>query len=308
MKALKTYGLFVLKLLLVFLPMYFGLILLLSNISIKKIPVIYRTNDYYQWPGGDTFYKLKRVNEQFEVLILGSSKAYRGLNCEILSEKIGPTLNLGTTAQDICGSFDLLKLYYSQIKPKLVLIELSAVSFESDGYECKSNLLANGIDFSYILSSKSYQDIRFDNTFFASIFRVNNTSLYEKEGYQDCGSVMSNQRLVAGLGNVNRSEFIVQKEQVNCFTSLLKWLQQNEISVCFVSLPFPQEINRLEHIEFKEFINKTSTFKAFEYIDLNTLAELRTEEHFYDHIHLNASGAYITTNELINRIKESKLK
>ena len=272
----------------------------LSNIHFKGLPLIYRTNSFYQWQGGDTYHKLKLLEENPKVLVLGSSKAYRGIDCNVLSEQVGATLNLGTTAQNVCVSFSLLKEHLRFSKPDLLVIEISPISFESDGFESRVNLLANGVSMNLAQDLGIFKDIRYTNVFLSQKFKLSDESFYEKDGYQNCGSVLSDSSLPAEFAFPELdNEFLPGEEQKGCFSELVDFVQSEGINTIFINLPVPEESKGADIIKCSSYVH--SCKRDIPYLELDD-AEINTTEHFYDHIHLNAKGAKAVSLKLAKSV------
>src|SRR5690606_36447324 len=85
-------------------------------------------------------YTKTRLNEaehmgNVDVLVLGSSHAYRGFDPRIFQKNNVKIFNLGTSAQSPIQTEYVVKRYIEKLNPKVVLFEVSYLSFSSDGLE-----------------------------------------------------------------------------------------------------------------------------------------------------------------------------
>ena len=78
-----------------------------------------------------------------DVLIVGSSHAYRGIDPRILERDGITAFNLGSSAQTPINTKVLLHQYLEQINPKLVVYEAYAGTLAIDGVESSLDILSN---------------------------------------------------------------------------------------------------------------------------------------------------------------------
>ncbi len=78
-----------------------------------------------------------------EVLVLGSSHAYRGFDPRIFAEHSLTLFNLGSSSQTPFQSLHLIQQYLGRFQPRLVVLEVYPGIFASDGVESALDLLAN---------------------------------------------------------------------------------------------------------------------------------------------------------------------
>lgn len=309
MKELKGFLQFSLGLLAMAPVVYFSLLLSFSFFKIDNLPILYRTNTYYQWPGGDTFHKLRWLETKpaVDLMILGSSKAYRGVDCNWLSNRGLETINLGTTGQDLCTSLAIAKSHYSELGVKKIVVELSAISFESSGLEARINLLSNvpERDLSYRLLN--FRDPRLINVYMASSMNFSLSPLFDKKGTLECGSVLTEGSIEK---NIDFSEYGLSFEprpnEVVCLKEFLDYFSNVDCDLSFVTFPEPSEIGSTEHQEMRRIITPIlENFKA-SYIDWYHHPKFETSRHFLDHIHLNEEGARVLSNLLFENFKDDK--
>jgi hypothetical protein len=99
----------------------------LSGVSALFIPEAYTENIAYEVSGsnGHSLTRLQEAEQtkKVDVLVIGSSHAYRGFDPRIFKQYGITLFNLGSSSQTPVQSHYLLKQYLLQIKPKLVIIE-----------------------------------------------------------------------------------------------------------------------------------------------------------------------------------------
>ena len=103
-------------------------------------------------PGG-MGYSLQRFRDienyhDVDVVFLGSSHCYRTYDPRVFAEYGLSAFNMGSTGQTPLNGYFLLKRYYDQLQPKLVVIDLVYRVMDRDGLESFYELSAN-LSYSY---------------------------------------------------------------------------------------------------------------------------------------------------------------
>ncbi len=127
----------------------------------------YRGNLTYTHSGaGFLNTKLKQADtlSGVDVLIVGSSHAYRGFDTRIFKASGVSAFNLGSSSQTPVQSEFLLKQYLHKIKPRLVILEVGFMTITSDGVESAIDMVSNVETF--------------DKNLFEMMFTVNNVGVY----------------------------------------------------------------------------------------------------------------------------------
>ena len=91
---------------LIALTSYITLFSVLYFIRIGNVPLVYRTTQGNVFKGGLTYKKFQDFdkNEKYDIIILGSSHAYRGYDPVIFESYGYKIYNLGTSAQTLLSS------------------------------------------------------------------------------------------------------------------------------------------------------------------------------------------------------------
>lgn len=98
-------------------------------------------------PGGFGF-ALQRFQDienygDVDILFLGSSHCYRTHDPRIYAEEGYSSFNLGTTGQTPLNSYFLLRAYFEQLDPELVVLDLNYHVIDRDGLESFYDLVVN---------------------------------------------------------------------------------------------------------------------------------------------------------------------
>ncbi len=289
----------------------------LKKLTYKSKPVIYITNNYYTWKGGDTFEKFREFNEfdKHDVIILGSSRAYRGYS-PLLFQKYGyKCFNLGTSAQTIKNTYFTLKHFVTTSNCKLVIVDVFAGAFVKDQLESTSDLIEN------ISKSKAAYDIAFYN----ADFRTLNMAVLRYLTEKDSPYFTTDSRNICGYTSKNDSlpkekrmkiylkerimfpKTEIDFEQIGYFDKLLKFCNNNSIKVVCVYSPTSYFYDRELHKLFVSRINSITRSNNTIFYDYSILKGISTINHFYDDSHLNEAGVNIFNEVLIKQLIEDDL-
>jgi hypothetical protein len=84
-----------------------------------------------------------RTRKDVDVLFIGSSLTYRGVDTRVFSESGLNTFNLGSSSQMPMNSLCLMRRYLDTLHPGLTVIEVNSELFQNDGVESSLDILAN---------------------------------------------------------------------------------------------------------------------------------------------------------------------
>ncbi|MCX6267461.1 MAG: hypothetical protein NTW16_08910 [Bacteroidetes bacterium] len=95
--------------------------------------------------GGYTHTRMKEMKTigHVDILVIGSSHAYRGFDPRIFASKGIKIFNLGSSAQTPIQTEILVKEHIDRLKPKLVIFEVFPGVFTNDGVESSLDLITN---------------------------------------------------------------------------------------------------------------------------------------------------------------------
>lgn len=122
-----------------------------SRITYRRWPLLAYLTDHLVEPGGEyqslrRFRDAQRIadrNEPVDVVVFGSSHAYRGFDPRLFAEAGLRLVNLGSTNQTPLNSRFLVERYVPRLRPKLVLFEIYYATLAGDGFESSRDLVVN---------------------------------------------------------------------------------------------------------------------------------------------------------------------
>jgi hypothetical protein len=106
-----------------------------------------------------------------DLLILGSSHAYRGFDTRIFQAHGIRAFNLGSSGQTPIQTLQLLRQYMDRLTPAKVLIEVNPITLSADGVESGLDLVANGkIDIHTLKMVQNINQVSLYNSFLLSAY------------------------------------------------------------------------------------------------------------------------------------------
>lgn len=248
-------------------------------------------------------------HQPVDVLIIGSSHAFRGFDTRNF-EKIGlKAYNLGTSAQSPLNSYYLLKKYLPIFKPKFVIWEMYPRMFSVDGVaqsiiQTINDSITKGMLLS-ALKSKNIQSIN-TSTFHFVNQKINGFKYINKKikyphisgGYFEHIDTVFNHIPI----DIHRIE--INNRQMEAFKKSIEEIENNKAQIILVEAPVTKYYNsKIQNHD--EFIEKFKYFKHF-YI-YNDMENLCDSVHFYDFGHLNYKGVKIFNDQLISDLKKDNI-
>lgn len=288
-----------------FIAIFFYILVLLAwnRFGFKKI----KSNlNYRVAQGGHLFTRLREVENfgEIDVLVVGSSHAYRGFDPRVFQRNNLKMFNLGSSAQSPIQSELLLKRYLGKLKPKLVVMEVFPGSLTSDGIESSLDLISNSISLDYLTFNLvvKNQNLKVWNTYIVSLiyqlFDLNDNLVEgEKKGFDTyiSGGYVENKSLNQNLCENSVSFNSFNDEQLAAINRIEQYLLNEDIKLLFVSAPVTQTFFHLhpEYEAFYKYFNNKGN-----YLDYSQLKVFKEKYHFIDCDHLNAYGT-VQFNELL---------
>lgn len=245
-----------------------------------------------------------------DIAVLGSSRAYRGLDPRYFSAHNLKFFNLGSSSQTPIQSLYLANRYLDTLKPKLVLIEVFPKGFGLDGVESTLDIIANDrLNKQAIEMAFRMNHIKVYNALLVDIFR---TGLGVNDGFIE--SVRKNEDTYISGGYVERDleynkrleaneprEIEFRSDQIQALKNLVELIRKSGAEVVLYEAPcarvlYESIINRSE----MEAIHR----ELATYVNFNERLQLNDSLHFYDQSHLNIKGVKIFNEAMIDWLDE----
>ena len=298
---ISLFGLFAIVFYLVIMPLWSSVLPFYMSKNVRSCMGCY----------GHTFTRMQdaQKTKNVDVLIVGSSHAYRGIDPRILQKDGISAFNLGSSAQTPINTKVLLHQYLEQIKPKLVVYEAYAGTMNIDGVESSLDILSNNkIDINSIKMANEVHNLLAYNTLIFSGFRqtfgLNKT--FNEVANQGVDTYISPTGYVETkfrnniFNNENISKWDLRETQKEEFENNIQYIKSKGIEVYIIQAPITNTLYKSinNNKEVDQFLGKLGHYKNYQ-----NLVELKDSTDFFDNNHLNQIGV-----EKFNLILSKDLK
>lgn len=277
------------------------------------MPDYFKPNlNYRLGANGHLYSRIQEVTaleKPVDVLVLGSSHAYRGFDPRIFTEHGYHMFNLGSSAQTPLQTEVLVRRYFDKLLPKYVLFEVYPAMFSADGVESAVDLVANAPnDWSSVEMAWNVQNLKVYNTLIFGLF-AEATGLYADyiepvhkgvDTYVEGGFV---EREIAYNSPAELSATVGEPlpKQLAAFRQTVRYLAAHDVQLVFVYTPVT---SARYLIDGKCAALESVLAEPFPFYDFNTMLTLDDSLHFYDGDHLNQSGVRLFNEQLLNKLFE----
>lgn len=247
-----------------------------------------------------------------DILILGSSHAYRGFDTRVFEKQGLKAFNLGSSSQSPIQTYVLLNQYLDQLNPKLVVLEVYAGTLGIDGVESSLDLAANNkMDWNYLRTLPDLKNIQSVNSTiygsFRELFHLNDNfvedSIQGEDRYVKGGFVETEFRKNP-LNNEKTKPWEINATQLTYLKKNIEVLKQKNIPFLLVQTPITQKLynSKMNNIEIDQLLSELGNYKNFQ-------GELKLNDtiDFYDSNHLNQLAVEKFNELFINYLKHENL-
>ena len=249
-----------------------------------------------------------KTNNNYDILFLGSSHTYRGLDPRIFEKNNIKIFSMGSSAQSHEQTNILVERYLCLASPSIVAYEVYPRMFGTDGNKSAISLLAS-------------LDYRADlNTFLTENLSTKKINSFIYNQYSQKFSFLNNSKILdvskrsyVGFGckekkvsNSYKSSVIekfsweIYDKQIKAFYKSINYINQLNIPIFLYVAPITEKLysSAQNNNEFDSLMIAT----GLPYINFNKTSTLTDSIHFYDKGHLNFDGVSIFNDELIDSL------
>lgn len=263
---------------------------------------------YYTLEGGDylirKFFELDTVSN-VDVMVVGSSHAYRGFDPRLWEEQGLKLFNLGSSSQSFVQTWQIVEEKLHVLEPKLAIIEVNPYMLESDGLESTLGLLPKtettdeGIR-TVLLTNNILAYNAFVYDLYREICKPPLLATRDVKGHKYIkGGFVEREMMTFKSGAVHQETSI----NINCVQELalrrtINTLEENNVQILLIQAPITKE--KYSSIRNSEKLNRFFSAFGHPYYNFNLHTDFDSELEFYDSHHLNQAGV-IHFQELIFR-------
>lgn len=256
--------------------------------------------------------------KNIDLLFLGSSHSYRSFDTRIFSTAGYATFNLGSALQTPFNSYYLLKEYFDQLKPKVVILEVYYLTLEKEGVESSLDIIVNHrLTKNTIAMGLATKNIGVMNTLYSEYLKRLVIPLedkkqskalegnYVKGGYLETNLINKMERRNSYDSHVIK----MNKQQIDYLKRLIHFIKNRGGQVVLVVQPLPKYVlNGLKNYDdVSKKLKKTADFYNIKYIDFNPLVVLNDYDDFKDSDHLNQNGVKKFNEKFIEVLKQEEI-
>lgn len=241
-----------------------------------------------------------------DILVIGSSHAYRGFDPRIFATEGYTLFNLGSSSQTPLQSSVLLKRYLKKIQPGLILYEVYPGTFASDGAEGAADIISNDtIDNLIPEMVTKVNDIVAYNTlafgWYKQLTTTNKTTvlpkLHKADTYIKGGYVEKQLAYYTPQKNYKPIRWKLKQKQFKAFAENIAYIKELGIPYVLVNAPIPSWFYN-SHTNNKTFDGRMAEFGT--YYNYNEKLPLNDSLHFFDNNHLNQKGVALFNAALLS--------
>lgn len=281
---------------------YLAVFAILFFIRIGNTPLVYRATQGNVWKGGGTYVKTHefKTNEMHDIVIVGSSHAYRGYDPRIFGEYGFNTYNLGTSDQKLMCSYYLIKNYINHNNCKLLILDLYDRVFSQSNIESHSDMIQNiPSDKAALQISLASKDLRAINMFTLRLFNkiskpLDSDTLGYIKGYLPTKKQL---RLPAKKRDYT---YKTNDEALQYLDKILGYLKQEGVKVVMTEHALPTVSPAPDHAQFRKDVFHILDKYNVPWFDYTTDSSMTEIQYFADESHLNIKGVYKYNHRLIN--------
>jgi hypothetical protein len=272
---------------------------------------------------GQTFTRFQDVRnyKDVDVLVCGSSHAYRGFDPRVFKDRGYSLFNLGTSAQTPVQTKYVLERYLTKLNPKVVILEtFPSNTFSNDGLSSQLDLLPKTpFDLNKVEMSLRINRVHSYNTLAANFFdsfigysdyeNIQEDSLLKGSMYIS-GGFSEYQKSRVYDGEFNREapwEINASAIQFEAFTSIIDFVNESDATLILVEAPVSEDQSQLVFLseKAKGEIRNLPIEHRINYND--SLHVSYPDSVFYDPHHLRQEGVERFNKELIDDLEERGL-
>jgi hypothetical protein len=276
-----------------FLLLYAVVFTVLVKVRVRGIPLVYRISETLNWKGGATWQKFKEFDagERWDVVVVGSSHAYRGYDPEHFARRGYRMFNLGTSAQAPNNSVDIVEHYLNAHNTGLLVMDVFEIPLQGTGLEGVADLTQNVTSDAVALrQAMTLKDPRGVNMLTLRWLLSNTPPLYFDTTYVGLGFSRRTDSVSAVPTYIRTGVFEPEVDQVRALKEIIRICRQRGIPIVLTEHPVPSQADSLAHGRFRTFIRDLTGAHGPAFLDFARNHDLDDLNHFYDHTHLNQAG------------------
>jgi hypothetical protein len=302
-----------------FVIFYITVVFALSSIRFERLTLLQLLTADKVDPGGwgHSLLRFREIQniKNINILIVGSSKAYRGYDPRIFKAQNYTAFNMGSTSQTPMNTYFLLKQYLPKIKPKVIVFDLDITDMAMDGYESILDLSAN-VPISWELLEMSFAtgNPHAVTNVLGKLIRDKKWPLASVHQQK-----MKNEKYISGgyVETMMPDEWVPDDniKKIKIFDSQLGYTSKildlaKTFNITIVEVIQPLNDSLLRSIpNYKRIANRlrnSAMKRNVIFIDFNNTMHLNHFDDYQDEFHLNQKGVFKYNKQLLDTLIANK--
>lgn len=289
---------------------YCGFVILVGELGDAKLK---KNLVYAKGQRGHTYSRLRDAEKvkNPDILIFGTSLAFKGYDTRILDANGISAFNLGTAGETPVQTEFMIRRYLKKIDPEYVIYEVNAEWFTTGRIESALDIISNlpYIDWKTVKMAVRMNKVRVYNNLIYSFYKA---QLAPDDGFVEPvrkkadlyipgGGFVETQIMHNHPVEISPRKLYFSEKQKRAFERSLDYMDDLGVKYILVMSPITNHrYNAFENTkEIDEYFSSKGTYKNFNYIE-----ELDDSLDFGDSRHLNQNGVVIFDREVIKYLKE----
>lgn len=269
---------------------------------------------YQKLASGHLTSRLKEVDtvSNVDILFLGSSRSYRHYDTRIFENEGFKVFNLASSSQTFLQTEYLVNKYYSQLNPKIVVLDLYPLMFSGDGVESTLDIISNDKNnWESVKLAFQHKNIKVLNTLVYSFYReiIHGSNYIMEEKYKKEtkdlyieGGFVERKISFAEKEASDDKNILLNEDQVKAFNNILEKIKGPDTKIYLVCSPMHKsKFNSYKNFYVLDSLINIHNLSLIKFIELKGLNEIK---HFYDPYHLNQDGVEIFNKYFIKNLLE----
>jgi len=267
---------------------------------------------YQKLASGHLTSRLKEVDtvRDVDILFLGSSRSYRHYDTRIFKNEGYKVFNLGSSSQTLLQTEYLVNKYYSQLNPKIVVLDLWPDMFSGDGVESTLDIISNDKNnWESVKLAFQHKNIKVLNTLIYAYYREiihSSNDILEKKYKKETsdlyieGGFVERKVYFAEIEEFTDIKILLNEYQLKAFNNILEKIKSPETKIFVVCSPMHKsKFDSYKNFYIIDSLLNNHNLSLEKFIDLKELNEIK---HFYNSYHLNQDGVEIFNKYFIKNI------
>ncbi len=287
--------------------LYAAAMLVMSHMTWRERPLIFRTGDYYNWPGGASWTRFHEFDQgqRYDAIIIGSSHAYRGYDPQIFARHGFRAYNLGSNAQTPLNSFPIIDHYLDSLRCPLLIFDVYEGTFTNSGLESTADLTQNITSGAAALEMAwNLRDLRGLNMMALRWCTPDREPFYLAPHPVRSGFLAMPDTMDKPMTPVLDSAIAIEPRQRDFFAKCVQLCRERGIRMAVSQHQARKGTNPDRHATFARCINDALDRTGIPFLDFTFAPGMDDRTNFADNNHLNAAGAQIFTEQLVDSLKK----